>query len=277
MFKALSRPLPDLKDWRFSVDQWGIAWAEFDREGESQNSLGRRPLEELARDRRQGRGGRARQVHPRPRHHLRQGARLHRRRRHPRVRRFQDRSRRDREAAAGDGAVRPHRAAAGAGRLRHPRLLPRRRARAGARLPLPHRDARRRHQARLPRSEARHLPRLQRHGALDPPGRRPGRHAGDADRQDAVGLGARAAWASSTSWSPAAARCAGRRARPCCASASRSRPASPSGCCRMWPARDLLAKRMRAGDEQEGARGSLSGALSASSTCSSATAATTRR
>ena len=49
MFKALSRPLPDLKDWRFSVDQWGIAWAVFDREGESQNSLGRRPLEELAR------------------------------------------------------------------------------------------------------------------------------------------------------------------------------------------------------------------------------------
>ncbi len=48
MFKAVSRPLPDLKDWRFSVDQWGIAWAELDREGESQNSLGRRPLEELA-------------------------------------------------------------------------------------------------------------------------------------------------------------------------------------------------------------------------------------
>lgn len=48
MFKAVSRPLPNLKDWRFSIDQWGIAWAEFDREGESQNSLGRRPLEELA-------------------------------------------------------------------------------------------------------------------------------------------------------------------------------------------------------------------------------------
>ncbi len=48
MFKSVSKPLPDLKDWRFSVDQWGIAWAEFDREDESQNSLGRRPLEELA-------------------------------------------------------------------------------------------------------------------------------------------------------------------------------------------------------------------------------------
>ena len=48
MFRAVSTPLSSLKDWRFSIDQWGIAWAEFDREGESQNSLGRRPLEELA-------------------------------------------------------------------------------------------------------------------------------------------------------------------------------------------------------------------------------------
>jgi 3-hydroxyacyl-CoA dehydrogenase/enoyl-CoA hydratase/3-hydroxybutyryl-CoA epimerase len=36
-----------LKDWRFSVDLESIAWAIFDREGERQNSLGRRPLEEL--------------------------------------------------------------------------------------------------------------------------------------------------------------------------------------------------------------------------------------
>ena len=37
-----------LRDWRFSVDMQGIAWAVFDREGESQNSLSRRALEELA-------------------------------------------------------------------------------------------------------------------------------------------------------------------------------------------------------------------------------------
>jgi 3-hydroxyacyl-CoA dehydrogenase / enoyl-CoA hydratase / 3-hydroxybutyryl-CoA epimerase len=37
-----------LRDWRYSIDQQGIAWAVFDREGESQNSLGRRALEELA-------------------------------------------------------------------------------------------------------------------------------------------------------------------------------------------------------------------------------------
>ena len=41
--------LGDLKDWRFTLDLEGIAWAVFDREGESANSLGRRPLEELMR------------------------------------------------------------------------------------------------------------------------------------------------------------------------------------------------------------------------------------
>lgn len=39
--------VPDLKDWRFSIDEQGIAWAIFDREAQSQNALGRRPLEEL--------------------------------------------------------------------------------------------------------------------------------------------------------------------------------------------------------------------------------------
>ena len=40
--------MTELRDWRFSIDHQGIAWAVFDREGESQNSLGQRPLEELA-------------------------------------------------------------------------------------------------------------------------------------------------------------------------------------------------------------------------------------
>ncbi len=39
--------LSNLRDWRFLIDKQGIAWATFDREGESQNSMGRRPLEEL--------------------------------------------------------------------------------------------------------------------------------------------------------------------------------------------------------------------------------------
>jgi 3-hydroxyacyl-CoA dehydrogenase/enoyl-CoA hydratase/3-hydroxybutyryl-CoA epimerase len=37
----------ELKDWRFSIDGENIAWSVFDREGESANSLGRRPIEEL--------------------------------------------------------------------------------------------------------------------------------------------------------------------------------------------------------------------------------------
>jgi len=41
--------LNDLKDWRLTLDMEGIAWATFDREGESANALGRRPLEELMR------------------------------------------------------------------------------------------------------------------------------------------------------------------------------------------------------------------------------------
>ena len=40
-------PAPELRDWKLRVDREGIAWATFDREGETANSLGRRALEEL--------------------------------------------------------------------------------------------------------------------------------------------------------------------------------------------------------------------------------------
>ncbi|MFN0219501.1 MAG: 3-hydroxyacyl-CoA dehydrogenase NAD-binding domain-containing protein [Hyphomicrobium sp.] len=43
----MSQETTTLKDWRFSIDGEGIAWAIFDREGESANSLGKRPIEEL--------------------------------------------------------------------------------------------------------------------------------------------------------------------------------------------------------------------------------------
>jgi 3-hydroxyacyl-CoA dehydrogenase/enoyl-CoA hydratase/3-hydroxybutyryl-CoA epimerase len=43
----MTTPLPDLQDWQFTVDFEGIAWAVMDRNGESMNSLGRRPTEEL--------------------------------------------------------------------------------------------------------------------------------------------------------------------------------------------------------------------------------------
>jgi 3-hydroxyacyl-CoA dehydrogenase/enoyl-CoA hydratase/3-hydroxybutyryl-CoA epimerase len=45
----MATELPDLQDWRFSVDFEGIAWAVIDRKGESMNSLGRRTTEELDR------------------------------------------------------------------------------------------------------------------------------------------------------------------------------------------------------------------------------------
>jgi 3-hydroxyacyl-CoA dehydrogenase / enoyl-CoA hydratase / 3-hydroxybutyryl-CoA epimerase len=40
-------PLPQLQDWRFEIDNELIAWAVLDRQGESQNALSRRVLEEL--------------------------------------------------------------------------------------------------------------------------------------------------------------------------------------------------------------------------------------
>lgn len=43
----MAENMSQLKDWKFSIDGEGIAWAIFDREGESANSLGRRPIEEL--------------------------------------------------------------------------------------------------------------------------------------------------------------------------------------------------------------------------------------
>ncbi|MDO9381935.1 MAG: 3-hydroxyacyl-CoA dehydrogenase NAD-binding domain-containing protein [Hyphomicrobiaceae bacterium] len=42
-------PALALKDWRYEIDNEGIAWATFDREGASANALGRRPIEELER------------------------------------------------------------------------------------------------------------------------------------------------------------------------------------------------------------------------------------
>ena len=39
--------LNKLKDWRYEVDAEGIAWATFDRQNESMNTLGKRPFEEL--------------------------------------------------------------------------------------------------------------------------------------------------------------------------------------------------------------------------------------
>ncbi|MBI1384870.1 MAG: 3-hydroxyacyl-CoA dehydrogenase [Rhizobiales bacterium] len=45
---AFEHPIGELQDWRYYIDMDGIAWAIFDRAGESANTLGRRPTEELA-------------------------------------------------------------------------------------------------------------------------------------------------------------------------------------------------------------------------------------
>src|SRR5665809_4022 len=45
----MATTLPDLQDWRFTIDFEGIAWAVIDREGESMNSLGRRATEEFGK------------------------------------------------------------------------------------------------------------------------------------------------------------------------------------------------------------------------------------
>ena len=86
-----------LRDWRFSIDMQGIAWAVFDREGESQNSLGPAAAGRAGHDRRARRTGRARQIDPRARLHLRQGEGLHRRRRRARVREARRRAPGDRQ------------------------------------------------------------------------------------------------------------------------------------------------------------------------------------
>jgi len=45
----MSYELPDLKHWRFDIDVDNIAWAWFDTDGQRMNTLGREPVEELAR------------------------------------------------------------------------------------------------------------------------------------------------------------------------------------------------------------------------------------
>ncbi len=45
----MATDISNLKDWAVHIDFERIAWAQFDREGESMNTLGQRPLEELGR------------------------------------------------------------------------------------------------------------------------------------------------------------------------------------------------------------------------------------
>ncbi len=142
-----------LKDWRFSIDEQQIAWAIFDREGESQNALGRRPLEELmAIVERVEAGARDRSIAGLAILSGKEkgfivGAD---------VREFEQFT----TAAEVTEAISPVLAMLGARRLRHSRILPRWRARISTRLPLSYRHPRRQYPRRVPRGSPRHLPRF---------------------------------------------------------------------------------------------------------------------
>ena len=176
MSRRCRRPLPDLKDWRFSVDQRGHRLGDLrprGRERRTRSAAGRSrnsarsssAVEEGARDK----------VDPRPRASCSAKEHgLHRRRRHPRVR---PASTTEAEVIEGvqPGDSRCSTASSGCRcRWSPPSTASASAAGSSWRSPAtsasPTRDER--HPPRLPRGEARHLPRLQRHGALDPPGRR---------------------------------------------------------------------------------------------------------
>ncbi len=182
----MATTLPELQDWRFTIDFEGIAWAVARPPGREHELARPPPAGGARRDRQGDRGGRGKRRGEGPRADERQGAQLHRRRRYPRVRELRHRAQDRRRGEADAGAVQPHRPAAGDRGRRHSRLLPRRRARACARLRLAHRRPRGGDPARLPRSQARHLPGTERHGPVDPGGGPHGRHDRHAHRPHAA-------------------------------------------------------------------------------------------
>ena len=92
---------------------------------------------------------------PRGRAHLRQAGHLHRRRRHRGVHRAHHPAEAERLSSTGQEMLSRLETLPQAGRRRDPRRLPRRRARAGARLPLPHRHRSSEDPARPSRGAAR--------------------------------------------------------------------------------------------------------------------------
>ena len=135
-------PLPTLHDWRLSVDYEGIAWALMDREGERVNSMGRRFTEELGEI---VKWAETAAIHGEIKGLVLMSAKPTGFLVGADIREF---SRFATEAQVKEvvkeslRAVRQHREAADPGGRRHSWLLPRRRARARARLPLPHRRPR---------------------------------------------------------------------------------------------------------------------------------------
>ncbi len=259
---TLPDTLPDtLHDWRFDIDHEQIAWAALDRQGESQNSLSRRVLEELGEIVQHVEAA-ARTNRPRPRDPVRQGQRLHRRRRRARVR--------DADQPSSD-VVDNIRTVNGMldeiERLPIPVVNGIHGFCLGGGLELAlachWRIATRDDATRLgfPEVKLGIFPGLQRHRALDPPSRRAGRHAGNAGRQhDPRRRGAR----------HGPRRRAGRHAEPTAlgvphARSWRARRSKPAGGLEVAAVEVAAARSVRQQDahrnRQEGARGPLSRAL----------------
>ncbi len=166
------------KHWRMRTDEDGIAWLLFDKQDASANTLDDETLTELDAGARQARTRpSARAGDP-----LGQAWRLRRRRRHravpPHHRHGADRG----AADARPRHARPARPPAAADRRGDPRLLPRRRTRAGAGLRQAHRHRRR--ELRLSRGAARPASGPRRHGAAAAPDQPGPGDDHDADRQD---------------------------------------------------------------------------------------------
>ena len=244
----------------------GIAWAVFDREGESQNSLGRRALEELGAS--SSGSSRARATRASADSFSRPA-----RRKASSLVPTSASSRplppkpRSRRTSTGQHDTRSHREDAGAGRGRDQRRLLRRRLRARTRVPLPHRHPRRRHALGFPevrlgifpgfngtarsiRQAAQWLPCHMLAGSMIRAGAARGMGLVDRARRLPRPTGA------------------GPLARPSSGSANRSPPAHRSVCTPCGPPARCSPARCAKRRQQESPRGSLSRPVSSPSTCS---------
>ena len=208
------------------------------------------------------RAGRARQGHPRPRVHLRQGEGLHRRRRRARVRAAAERARGRRQRHAASTPI----STASSG-MPVPVVCCIHGFCLGGGLEL----ALACHWRIATRDDATRLGFPEVRLGIFPGFNGTARSIRQAGALAAMPLmltgsmiraGARAAWGSSTSWCRARSTCAGRRARPSSASASRSRRRCGRTSC-AWAGARAARQEAAHRDRQEGARGALSGALPA--------------
>ena len=169
-----------MRHWTLTRDADGFARLVFDKADATANTLSARG----ARRAQRGAVGTRPRSAQGPRDCLGQGQRLHRRRRRRRIPRRARRRRRDRDRQARLGHVRASGRGAVSDRRAGSRLLPGRRSRAGARLPVSRRRRRTRHAPRPAGSDAGHRAGVGRHPAPAATDRRAGGVRPAADRPD---------------------------------------------------------------------------------------------